>query len=96
MTEVIYISVSMIALSWFSSLEKKLRLYVQNSVSTILRMVQWTLNLEDGEPLPLYHSVLSDQGTSHHCTGCNRGISLADWSCVPDAAEEVQPNLNEI
>ena len=32
-----------------------MRLFVQNRVATILRMVQWTLNLEDGEPLPLYH-----------------------------------------
>ena len=45
----------MIALSWCSSFEKKLRLFIQNRVATILRMVQWTLNLEDGEPLPLYH-----------------------------------------
>ena len=52
--EVIYISDSMIALSWCSSLEK-LRLFVQNSMSTILRMVQWTLALSDADPLPLYH-----------------------------------------
>ena len=32
--EVIYVSDSMIALSWCSSLEKKLRLFVQNWVST--------------------------------------------------------------
>ena len=40
--EVIYVSDSMIALAWCSSLEKKLRLFVQNRVATILRMVQWT------------------------------------------------------
>ena len=51
----IYISDSMIALSWCLSLEKKLRLFVQNRVATILRMVSWTLNLDDGESLPLYH-----------------------------------------
>ena len=53
--EVIYVSDSMIALGWCSSLEKKLRLFVQNRVATILRTVQWTLSLEDGEPLSLYH-----------------------------------------
>lgn len=53
--EVVYISHSMIALSWCSSLEKKLRLFVQNRVSTVLCMVQWTLRLEDRDPLPLYH-----------------------------------------
>ena len=45
----------MIALSWCSSLEKKLRLFVQNRVLTILWMVQWTLALSVGDPLPLYH-----------------------------------------
>ena len=34
--EVIYVSDSMIALSWCSSLEKKFRLFVQKGVSTIL------------------------------------------------------------
>ena len=53
--EVIYISDSMIALSWCSGLEKKLRLFVQNRVATILRIVSWTLNLVDGESLPMYH-----------------------------------------
>ena len=53
--EVIYVSDSMIALSWCSSLEKKLRLFVQNRVSTILRMVEWTLALSKGDLLPLYH-----------------------------------------
>ena len=53
--EVIYVSDSMIALSWCSSLEKKLRLFVQNRVSTILRIVEWTLALSEGDPLPLYH-----------------------------------------
>ena len=48
--EVIYISDSMIALSCCSSLEKKLHLFVQNRVSTIIRMVQWSLSL-----VPLYH-----------------------------------------
>ena len=48
--EVIYISDSMIALSCCSSLEKKLLLFVQNRVSTIIRMVQWSLSL-----VPLYH-----------------------------------------
>ena len=55
MKEVIYVSDLLIALAWCSSLEKKLRLFVQNRVATILRMVQWTLNLDDGDPLPLYH-----------------------------------------
>ena len=50
--EVIYVSDSMIALSWCSSLEKKLRLFVQNRVSTILRMVQWTLALGQGSLSP--------------------------------------------
>ena len=34
--EVIYISDSILALSWWSCLEKKLSLFVQNRVSTIL------------------------------------------------------------
>ena len=38
--EVIYVSDIMIELSWCSSLEKKLRLFVQNWVSTIIRMIQ--------------------------------------------------------
>ena len=38
--EVIYVFESMIALVWCSSLEKKLRLFVQNWVSTIIRMIQ--------------------------------------------------------
>ena len=53
--EVVYVSDSMIVQSLCFSLEKKLHLLVQNRVATILRMVQWTLNLEDGDPLPLYH-----------------------------------------
>ena len=65
--EVIYISDSMIALWWCSSLEKKLRLFVQNRVSTILRMVQWTLSLEDGDPLPLYHKE-GDQNIAYLLT----------------------------
>ena len=54
-TEVVYISDSMIALSWCSSLEKKLCLFIQNRVCTILWMVQVTLGLDDGDSLPLYH-----------------------------------------
>ena len=34
--EVVYVSDSMIALSWCSSLEKKLRLFEQNRLATIL------------------------------------------------------------
>ena len=45
--EVVYVSDSMIALSWCSSLEKKLHLFVQNRETTILRMVAWTLSLKD-------------------------------------------------
>ena len=51
--EVIYIWDSITALSWCSILEKKLKLFVQNRVSTILIMVQWTIALRDGDPLPL-------------------------------------------
>ena len=57
--EVIYLPDSMIAFSWCSSLGKKVRLFVQNRVMTILRMVQWTLGWADGDPLPLYHVDVS-------------------------------------
>ena len=53
--EIIYISNSMIALSWCTNVDKKLRIFVQNRVSTIRRMIEWTLELEDGAALPLYH-----------------------------------------
>ena len=71
--EVIYVSDSMIALLWCSSLEKKLRLFVQNRVATVLRMVSWTLSLADGESLPLYHidgeSNIPDLLTKEHPIG---------------------------
>ena len=76
--EVIYILYSMIALQ-HSTLEKKLCLFIQNRVSTILCMVQWTLNLEDGELLPLYH-IEGDQNISdlltkeHPIQGCQMAL----------------------
>lgn len=58
---------------------KKLRLFVQNRVSTILRMVQWSIGLDVGDPLPLYHvegelnvtDLLTKGHSLHHCTGCD-------------------------
>ena len=84
----IYISDSMIALSWCSSLEKKLRLFVQNRVATILRMVSWTLNLVDGESLPLYNVVgesnIADLLTKEHPIGAQDVSQGSLWQSGPE------------
>ena len=86
--EVIYISDSMIALSWCSSLEKKFRLFVQNRVATVLRMVSWILSLADGESLPMYHidgeSNIADLLTKEHPIGA-QDVSLGSlWQSGPE------------
>ena len=52
-TEVLYFTDSTIALSWCHNVNKKLRMFVFNRVSTIRRFIDWTTG--QGETIPLYH-----------------------------------------
>ena len=52
-TEVLYFTDSTIALSWCHNVNKKLRMFVFNRVSTIRRFIDWTTG--QGESIPLYH-----------------------------------------
>ena len=78
----------MIALSWCSSLEKKLRLFVQNRVATILRMVSWTLHIVDGESLRLYHidgeSNIADLLTKEHPLAAEDVSEGSLWQSGPE------------
>lgn len=52
-SEVLYFTDSTIALSWCHNVNKKLRMFVHNRVSTIRRFIEWTVG--ECEVLPLYH-----------------------------------------
>ena len=86
--EVVYISDSKIALSWCSSLKKKLRLFVQNRVSTILQLVQGTHGLEDGDPLPLLYvegdENIADLLTKEHSNSAQDVSEGSLWQTRPE------------
>ena len=57
--EILYLTDSTVALAWCqSSSGKRLRIFVNNRVETIKRMIEWTLDISDGSDgrtLPLFH-----------------------------------------
>lgn len=52
-SNVLFFTDSTCALSWCHNLEKKLKMYVHNRVSTIRRYVNWIT--PEADPIPLYH-----------------------------------------
>ena len=78
--EIIYATDSTIALSWCSNPNIKLRLYVYNRVTTILRLGEWTTGLDQ---IPLYHingeSNMADLLTKKHEIGIKDVSSGSSW-----------------
>ena len=60
---------------------------MQNRVSTILRMVQWTLALGDTDPLPLYHvdgeENIADLLTKEHSISAQDVSEGSLWQTGP-------------
>jgi hypothetical protein len=66
--EILYLTDSVIALSWCQNEEIKLRQFVMNRVQSVRRVIQWTI--EDDNFLPIYHvpgtQNLADLLTKEH------------------------------
>lgn len=85
--EVLYLTDSTVALAWCqSSSGRRLRLYVNNRVETIKRMVEWTLNTDeitDPGSLPLFHVAgidnLADLLTKPHDISTEKVTIGSDW-----------------
>ena len=58
--ELLYLTDSAVALAWCQSAGKRLRLFVNNRVEAIHRLVNWTMELPPEQRLPLYHVASID------------------------------------
>ena len=81
--EIIYLTDSTITLAWCQSSGRRLRLFVNNRVETVKRMIQWTLDSEDGDKLPLYHvdgtENIADLLTKKHDISQNQVSIGSSW-----------------
>ena len=81
--ELLYLTDSAVALAWCQSAGKRLRLFVNNRVEAIRRMVNWTVDLQPDQKLPLYHVAgvdnIADMLTKAHMIGPNQVTIGSVW-----------------
>ena len=86
--EMLYLTDSAVTLAWCQSIGKRLRLFVNNRVEAIRRMIDWTVGLQPGEKLPLYHVAgtenIADLLTKAHNIGAEQVTIGSVWESGHD------------
>ena len=86
--ELLYLTDSAVALAWCQSSRKRLRLFVNNRVEAIHRMIDWTMDLGPGQKPPLYHVAgadnIADMLTKSHDIGPDHVTIGSVWEAGYD------------